>query len=591
MIGEQPMAHDDQFTATGPAFTGAGFSRAAFSTNRVGTDCTYGVNAQGSTCGVYGESVQTSPLTNRQAPKPNAGVCGIGDDFGVFGKGRTKASVQAETDNFSAIGVVALNKDRRLSPNINSVGIATVSATEAFRGYGVVGLSMRQMNLTQSGTTPRVGRDPQTGKISLENLELGGGTGVLGATGIFPRAALGTSTGVAGVGGTGVVGIGHWEGVDGRSDSGHAVIGTTRAGVGVEGIGEDTGAGVVGRSASGVGGFFTSLDGEALVGRSGGSAGAVRGTANAGIGVRGEAQGFGVYGASTTQAGVLGHSGKTVGVFGFTTAAFQVSGPPAGVLGINDQSVGVIGSSANAIGVWGNTGKGLAVLGTTNSGAGAPTDHITDEGIAVTGLTDAGVGVAGMSESGTGVYGQSRKGPAGHFKGDVLVEGSFTVVGGTKSAAVPHPDGAHRQLYCMESPESWFEDFGEAELVNGAADVALEPAFAALIDVSGYQVFLTAYGDTRGLFVADRTAEGFRVREQQGAASRTRFGYRIVARRKDVDAPRLPRVHVPAARGKSRFPSLQLELAVPDIPEAPDVSADSIRPNPPDPPAAAVDGY
>jgi hypothetical protein len=280
-----------------------------------------------------------------------------------------------------------------------------------------------------------------------------------------------------------------------------------------------------------------------------------------------------------------------VGVFGFTTAAFQVPGPPAGVLGINDQSVGVIGSSANAIGVWGNTGKGLAVLGTTNSGAGAPADHITDEGIAVTGLTEAGVGVAGMSDSGTGVYGQSGKGLARRFRGDVLVQGSLTVVGGTKSAAVPHPDGAHRLLYCMESPESWFEDFGEAELVNGAADVALEPAFAALIDVSRYQVFVTAYGDTRGLFVADRSAEGFRVREQQGGSSRARFGYRIVARLKDVDAPRLPRVHVPDARGKSRFPSLRLELTVPEIPEAPDVSGDSVRPNPPDPPAGAGDGY
>ena len=35
------------------------------------------------------------------------------------------------------------------------------------------------------------------------------------------------------------------------------MIGTTRAGVGVEGIGEESGAGVVGRSASGVGGSRT----------------------------------------------------------------------------------------------------------------------------------------------------------------------------------------------------------------------------------------------------------------------------------------------------------------------------------------------
>ncbi len=53
------MPHDDQFTATGPAFKGAGFPRAAFSTGSQGTDSTYGVNVQGSECGVYGESVNT----------------------------------------------------------------------------------------------------------------------------------------------------------------------------------------------------------------------------------------------------------------------------------------------------------------------------------------------------------------------------------------------------------------------------------------------------------------------------------------------------------------------------------------------------
>ena len=33
-----------------------------------------------------------------------------------------------------------------------------------------------------------------------------------------------------------------------------------------------------------------------------------------------------------------------------------------------------------------------------------------------------------------------------------------------RSAAVPHPDGFHRRLYCIECPESWFEDFGEGTL-------------------------------------------------------------------------------------------------------------------------------
>jgi len=54
------------------------------------------------------------------------------------------------------------------------------------------------------------------------------------------------------------------------------------------------------------------------------------------------------------------------------------------------------------------------------------------------------------------------------------------VIGGPKSAAVPHPDGTLRRLYCVESPESWFEDFGNrAEgfvRLNGRIDEACEQA-------------------------------------------------------------------------------------------------------------------
>ena len=50
--------------------------------------------------------------------------------------------------------------------------------------------------------------------------------------------------------------------------------------------------------------------------------------------------------------------------------------------------------------------------------------------------------------------------------GNQLVHGNQTVLG-LKSAAVPFPDGTWRRLYCMESPENWFEDFGTAQLVKG----------------------------------------------------------------------------------------------------------------------------
>ena len=67
--------------------------------------------------------------------------------------------------------------------------------------------------------------------------------------------------------------------------------------------------------------------------------------------------------------------------------------------------------------------------------------------------------------------------------GDLYVQRNFQV-SGTKSAAVPHPDGTHRLLYCVESPEAWFEDFGEGTITAGKADVKLDPDFAAVVDTS-----------------------------------------------------------------------------------------------------------
>ena len=89
------------------------------------------------------------------------------------------------------------------------------------------------------------------------------------------------------------------------------------------------------------------------------------------------------------------------------------------------------------------------------------------------------------------------RGLAGDFYGNIYVHGDLTVEG-SKAAVVPHPDGSRRQLYCLESPEMWFEDFGKADLVGGAADVVLNPDFAALVESEGYYVFLTEYGDSEG---------------------------------------------------------------------------------------------
>jgi hypothetical protein len=121
---------------------------------------------------------------------------------------------------------------------------------------------------------------------------------------------------------------------------------------------------------------------------------------------------------------------------------------------------------------------------------------------------------------------------------------SLTVTG-NKSAAVPFPDGTHRRLYCMESPDSWFEDFGTGTLANGQAQVRLDPDFAATVHTDDYHVFLTEYDDNNPLYVTERSATGFAVRAKTSTTASGTFSYRVVAKRGDILAPRLEKLTMP----------------------------------------------
>jgi hypothetical protein len=129
--------------------------------------------------------------------------------------------------------------------------------------------------------------------------------------------------------------------------------------------------------------------------------------------------------------------------------------------------------------------------------------------------------------------------------GNVFVNGSFTV-GGKKSLAVPFPDGSHRRLYCVESPENWFEDLGFGELVDGQAEVQLDAGFRSIVIAEAYHVFITEYEGNNALFVTKRTSDGFVVRAN-GPKTNGAFSYRVVAKRKDIPAPRFEEVALPPA--------------------------------------------
>jgi hypothetical protein len=108
---------------------------------------------------------------------------------------------------------------------------------------------------------------------------------------------------------------------------------------------------------------------------------------------------------------------------------------------------------------------------------------------------------------------------------------------GTKNAVVPL-DGGQRKvaLSAIESPKNWFEDFGSAQLSSGSAVVALDPDFIQTVNTEReYMVIPVPNGECKGLYVTNKTATSFEVRELAGGTSSIRFDYRIVALRKNYE--------------------------------------------------------
>jgi hypothetical protein len=210
---------------------------------------------------------------------------------------------------------------------------------------------------------------------------------------------------------------------------------------------------------------------------------------------------------------------------------------------------GVIGgTSANtgtAFGVFGeaNSPNGQAIFGNAASSSGFPT--------AVVGFlssNDGGVAGQFVAHGGSGLILQGLSGNnfnqvfSVDANGNLNISGNL-VVSGTKSAGVKLQNGREVALYAVESPENWFEDFGNAELSNGVAWVPLEGSFAETTNATlAYHVFLTANGDSNGLYVSRKTAAGFEVREHGGGGSNVAFDYRIVVRRRGYETMRMAEV-------------------------------------------------
>jgi hypothetical protein len=252
--------------------------------------------------------------------------------------------------------------------------------------------------------------------------------------------------------------------------------------------------------------------------------------------------------SSGANMGVVGitQSGD-VGAIGVLGSAISSSGSAIGVegYGFSATSVAILGVQYSGS----TTGQGLFSLGKVgNGGAGAWGDSSGSSG--VVGTADDASGGVFANNSGTywtvNAINENAKGypfqalNSANNTGCYIDETGSIYCSGSKNAVVPVDGGQHTvALSAIESPKNWFEDFGSAELVGGSAKVALDSTFTQTVNTElEYQVFLTPYGDCKGLYVTNRTATSFEVHELGGGAASLSFGYRITALRKNFESIR-----------------------------------------------------
>ncbi len=246
----------------------------------------------------------------------------------------------------------------------------------------------------------------------------------------------------------------------------------------------------------------------------------------------------GIYAESDTDAdyfsGSFGYEGGsttiTLGVFGFTA-----SPNGAGVSGRGASYSNLQSGNAPTAGVWGDTGQtgNIGVLGTADDGYGAEFGNNSPSGYDTLRV----VGYDGTNSSARllNVFSNSFGGGC-----TIDVNGNLSCTG-TLNAAVKVKDGSREvALNAIESPESWFEDFGSGQLSGGTAVISLEPTYVQTVNTGvEYHVFLTPKGDSHGLYVTNETPTSFEVREQGGGTSNIAFDYRIVAKRMGFENIRL----------------------------------------------------
>jgi len=239
---------------------------------------------------------------------------------------------------------------------------------------------------------------------------------------------------------------------------------------------------------------------------------------------------------------------------GLYAVTYQSTGIGAEGYNYHTSGTGVLGTGNGIAGSYLTAGSGGAFSGNTvgsyDYGFAAISTGTLGVGNTQTGSTLAATGSGGaFTGLNFGVYGKANSsandswggyfvnGTTGAYVGGRTGGTNYAILSaGTKSTIVKDLNDKPVVMFCTEAPEVLFQDYGIAQLVNGKAHVTLDPVFANAIFVSSerpLKVFIQLEGDCKGVYVSNKTADGFDVTELQGGSSNVSFSWTVVANRAD----------------------------------------------------------
>lgn len=480
--------------------------------------------------------------------------------FTVFGNATQNYAINAYSNN---VGMYAYAGIYGMVPRVNNATSWPLFAKNLnASGYGAWTIGSNQTNGYYGGRSAGLCSRGQDG-IHSYGLSAGGIGIIAMGNGLDPAViadAGGTFVGAWGVygrstnafsNGTGIIGVGnnltssyYLAGGSGGAFTGHdGLFGKSiyANGTGVIGLGNNIGTAPAVLDAGSGGAFTGTVNGAGGWGGTNGLIGWGTNTSD-GIGVLGAGNGL----AAPILSG--GGGGAFLGT-AIGSASWAASATGTGVVGAGNNATAAIytgigsggaftGTLAGAV-AWGtDVTNGIGVIGAGNDAA--PT--LPSAGGCGGAFTGTLFGAYGYSTNSSGIrYGAyyATAPTSGGSYAYVAYRGNgntnYKVFGnGTVSTIVKNTSGELITLSCPEAPDIVFQDFGIGRLSNGKAHITIDPDLAININVNEkhpLKVYITPEGDCKGVYVTNKSAQGFDVIELQGGQSNISFSWQIVATR------------------------------------------------------------